>query len=107
MAVFDYLTSEYPTLKVKYRALGEIAAEHVQASVSVKNRSKTAGTKRSFSEIEAEIAEFEERLARLQRLRATTISPGEMDSSDKMEVENTGRWRRWEGPWTPKPLGVV
>jgi len=58
MAVFDYLTSEYPTLRAKYQALGEVAAEHVQASISAKNRSKTAGTKRPLSEIEAEIAEF-------------------------------------------------
>jgi hypothetical protein len=100
MQLLDHLLTEHPHLKQKYQAVAGLAA--IQAQPVGKRKS---GEKRSLQEIEAEIDAFEERFNRIQQQRSRT-KPVVVEA-EEIAIESTGKWKRWEGVWTPKPLGVV
>jgi ribosomal biogenesis protein LAS1 len=100
MQLLNHLLTEHPHLKTKYQALPELAA--IQAQPIGKRK---GGEKRSLQEIEAEIDAFEERFNRIQQQRSRTKAV--VVETEEIAIESAGKWKRWEGAWTPKPLGVV
>lgn len=81
------------------------------------------GKKRPLQEIEAEVDAFEERFEKMhaqwqqeqERSRAMAASAA-MDTAGTAEeggrdtrpqAAGNLKWRRWDGNWTPKPLGIV
>jgi hypothetical protein len=96
--------AEYPALKTKYQALVDLAAMHVQTQGGKKGEN-TNDKKRSLEEIDAEIDAFEAQLDRIQQKRTKPTTTLLVKEDKKAQV--AGKWRRWEGEWTPKPFGVL
>lgn len=68
------------------------------------NSGDGARKKRAIEDIEEEIKAFEARFEDMQRQRV--LEP----SYSAIEVEGrqiAGRWRKWSGEWTPRPIGVL
>ena len=98
--------AEHTALKAKYQALVDLATLHVQTQPEKKiKRGKTA-EKRPLDAIDAEIDAFEVRFTKIQQQRTKTslVVVGERKRGSG---ENSLRWRRWQGEWTPRALGVA
>ena len=101
MLLLTHILAEYPQLKPRYQALAQLAALNVRPAPAGSNPKE----KRSLEDLEAEIDTFEERFRRVQHQRSPKVV--EIVNTVTEEARNTGKWRRWEGTWIPKPLGVV
>lgn len=74
-----------------------------------------ARKKRAIEDIEEEIKAFEARFEAMQRQRtewaASLLNRDVLEPShNAIEVEGrqiAGRWRKWSGEWTPRPIGVL
>lgn len=101
MLLLTHLLTEYPQLKPKYQALAELAALNVGSQSTVLKPKE----KRSLEDLEAEIDSFEERFRRVQHQR---LKPKAVEVVNTVaEARNAGKWKRWEGNWIPKPLGII
>ncbi|KAA8894233.1 Las1-like-domain-containing protein [Sphaerosporella brunnea] len=100
MQLLNHIFTEHPQLKPKYQTLADLAS--TQAQPVDKRKS---GEKRPLEAIEAEIAAFEERFNKVQQQRAKT-RPVAAEHEERA-IESAGKWKRWEGAWIAKPLGVV
>ncbi|CCX12043.1 Las1-like-domain-containing protein [Pyronema domesticum] len=102
--LLKHILVEYPALKPKYQALVDLAAMHVQTQGGKKGK-KANDEKRSLEDIDAEIDAFEAQLDRIQQKRTKPTTTLLVKEDKKAQV--AGKWRRWEGEWTPKPFGVL
>lgn len=74
-----------------------------------------AGKKRAIEDIEEEIKAFEARFEAMQQQRIgweMRLRNGDPPAPDHsaMEVKGgqiVGRWRKWGGEWTPRPIGIL
>lgn len=101
MEVLRSLSTTHPTIANTYGKLVGMAENQVELPSASSQRA--AGEKRSLEEMDAEILQYEEGLRRIQGLGAGS----QMPTAEATEGPRSGRWRRWEGPWIDRPLGVV
>lgn len=74
-----------------------------------------ASKKRTIEDIEEEIKAFEARFEAMQQQRIgreTRLRNGDPPAPNhsSMEVKGgqiVGRWRKWDGEWVPRPIGVL
>lgn len=68
------------------------------------NASSYSGKKHSLEEIEMEVAAFKKRLC--TSLPCPEIQDEPSKEEDHSMILLEGGWRKWQGEWTPVPIGV-
>lgn len=95
----------------KYARVVEIAATQVVLPPARKAENCTDTRKRKLEEVEAEVKEFEARFEAMKRQKAE--QEARLRDGDAMQVEavvetvKAGRWKKWSGEWTQRPIGVL
>ncbi|KAH8148340.1 uncharacterized protein LAJ45_07441 [Morchella importuna] len=106
-----HLLNEYPAMNEKYARVVEIAATQVVLPPARKAENCTDTRKRKLEEVEAEVKEFEARFEAMKRQKAE--QEARLRDGDAMQVEavvetvKAGRWKKWSGEWTQRPIGVL
>ena len=102
MQILAHLLKEFPALKQRYGMLAQLASGQVAEA----GKSITA-EKRTLEDIDAEVTAYEERLERMQQAwNQQPVSKVIVPADAPEEVVKCGKWRKWQGAWTPRPLGV-
>lgn len=95
----------------KYARVVEIAATQVVLPPARKAENGIDTRKRKLEEVEAEVKEFEARFEAMKRQKAE--QEARLRDGDAMQIETVvetvkaGRWKKWSGEWTPRPIGVL
>ncbi|TGZ82884.1 Las1-domain-containing protein [Ascodesmis nigricans] len=95
MQLLHYLSTAHPAIANSYGKLAGLVEKPVETS---SNRSHL-----TLEDMDGEISQYEEGLRRVQQIAVGLPAPMVVAPL----VADSGRWKRWEGPWLDRPLGVV
>lgn len=99
--VLKRLLKEFPEMQEKFGDLTELAAEQVESA-----RKSVKAQKRTVEDMDAEIRVWEERLEKMQAAWSARPAKVVVAKDAPEEQARCGKWRKWKGTWTPRPLGV-
>ncbi|KAL7271817.1 rRNA-processing protein las1 [Rhizina undulata] len=105
MKLLTHLLEHYPNMKQKYGAIAAMA--EAQVPPSVPDGKSTEKRKRGIEDVEEELKDFEGRFEMMAAQRKEWDDRRRGEVAQNVGVKRNGKWRKWEGHWVIKPIGVV
>ena len=123
LELLHHILKHHPTLRAKYSAFESLAKVQIaDSALATKTPSTKKSKKRSIEDLEDELTHFEQRFAQMEkhmegwmqgRVDEINLEPAEKDVPAVFQITEepkdatSGKWRRYEGIWTPRPIGVL